>query len=204
MHDPRNALYDACEHSFITKHYSFVIRLVMFWPSVNRTSLPKKSLGIQINMIKIYGRELSAFRDFSLMNHFFYTNCCLMSFYFSLSNWRCMMFNPKRVLILKNMNFKNIVWCIKAISYFVLLRSLGNISWFMDTGNAVKVLKICRAIGEFNWRTFETSDPKSRKVRADSYDFQAYFYNPTSYTLYKALQWFPKYCSKEWRIQILN
>ena len=102
------------------------------------------------------------------------------------------------------MNFKNIVWCIKAISYFVLLRSLGNISGFMDTGNAVKVLKICRAIGEFNWRTFETSDPKSRKVRADSYDFQAYFYNPTSYTLYKALQWFPKYYSKEWRIQILN
>ena len=27
---------------------------------------------------------------------------------------------------LNNMNFKNIVWFIKAISYFVLLRSLGN------------------------------------------------------------------------------
>ena len=28
---------------------------------------------------------------------------------------------------LNNMNFKNIVWFIKVISYFVLLRSLGNI-----------------------------------------------------------------------------
>ena len=29
---------------------------------------------------------------------------------------------------LNNMNFKNIVWFIKAISYFVLLRSLGIIN----------------------------------------------------------------------------
>ena len=34
------------------------------------------------------------------------------------------MFHPKHVW-LNNMNFKNIVWFIKAISYFVLLRSLG-------------------------------------------------------------------------------
>ena len=44
------------------------------------------------------------------------------------------------------MNFKNIVWFIKAISYFVLLRSLGNIynnnnfpiRWSNNVGNTVK------------------------------------------------------------------
>ena len=44
--------------------------------------------------------------------------------HFILYNWRWMMFHPKHVW-LNNMNFKNIVWFIKAISYFVLLRSLG-------------------------------------------------------------------------------
>ena len=34
------------------------------------------------------------------------------------------MFHSKHVLIKKNMNFKNIVWFIKVISFFVLLRGL--------------------------------------------------------------------------------
>ena len=48
---------------------------------------------------------------------------CTTSLY--LVHWRWMMVHPKHVW-LNNMNFKNIVWFIKAISYFVLLRSLGN------------------------------------------------------------------------------
>ena len=40
------------------------------------------------------------------------------------------MFHPKHVW-LNNMNFKNIVWFIKAISYFVLLRSFGLIIMMM-------------------------------------------------------------------------
>ena len=55
------------------------------------------------------------------------------------------MFHPKHVW-LNNMNCKNIVWFIKAISYFVLLRSLGIIIII------IIIIIITRAvIGQVSW-----------------------------------------------------
>ena len=63
------------------------------------------------------------------MSH--YMTLFIAQLHFILYKWRWMMFHPKHVW-LNNMNFKNIVWFIKAISYFVLLRGLGNLSIYIN------------------------------------------------------------------------
>ena len=77
------------------------------------------------------------------------------------------------------------------------------ISGFMSTSDVLKFLKIARAVGECNLRTFKTSRVLiNPEMHSRSYDFLLIIYSTKLLlrsslhalrTTSKALQWFPKY-----------